>query len=79
LPEQLKNRKSKAGIDAYKYCGIITLAEEPLLIQQQFRDEWECGRSEPDFLRKIDSDNIEVRGAQVDWATEMSPFSFNTM
>ena len=63
MPEQLKNRKSKAGIDAHKYCGIITLAEEPLRIQQQFRDEWECAISEPDFLRKIDSDNSQLRGA----------------
>jgi hypothetical protein len=41
LIEQLKNHKSKAGIDAYKFCGVITLAEEPLLIQKELRNEWE--------------------------------------
>jgi hypothetical protein len=41
LLERLKHQKSRAGIDAYKYCGIITLVEEPLLIQKEMRDEWE--------------------------------------
>jgi len=41
LLERLKNRKSRIGIDAYKYCGAITLAEDPLLIQKELRDEWE--------------------------------------
>ncbi len=41
LMERLKNQKSRSGIDAYKYCGTITLAEEPLLIQKESRDEWE--------------------------------------
>lgn len=41
LLEKLKNQKSRAGIDAYKYCGVITLVEEPLLIQKELRDEWE--------------------------------------
>jgi len=39
--ERLKNKKGRIGIDAYKYCGVITLAEEPLLIQKELRDEWE--------------------------------------
>lgn len=41
LLERLKNQKSRIGIDAYKYSGVITLAEEPLLIQKELRDEWE--------------------------------------
>lgn len=41
LLERLKNQKSRTGIDAYKYCGVITLAEEPLLIQKELRNEWE--------------------------------------
>jgi hypothetical protein len=41
LLERLKNQKSRAGIDAYKYCGVITLAEEPLLIQKEMRNEWD--------------------------------------
>jgi len=40
LLERLKNQKSKSGIDAYKYCGVISLAEEPLLIQKEMRNEW---------------------------------------
>ena len=39
--ESLKKQKSNTGIDAYKYCGVITLAEEPLLIQKEMRNEWE--------------------------------------
>jgi hypothetical protein len=41
LLQQLKNQKSRIGIDAYGYCGVLTLAEEPLLIQKELRDEWE--------------------------------------
>jgi hypothetical protein len=41
LLERLKNHKSRIGIDAYKYCGAITLVEEPLLIQKELRNEWE--------------------------------------
>jgi len=40
LLERLKNQKSNSGIDAYKYCGVISLAEEPLLIQKEMRNEW---------------------------------------
>jgi len=39
--ERMKKQKSNMGIDAYKYCGVITLAEEPLLIQKEMRNEWE--------------------------------------
>jgi hypothetical protein len=39
--ERLKKQKSNVGIDAYKYCGVITLADEPLLIQKEMRDEWQ--------------------------------------
>lgn len=31
----------KKGIDAYKFCGVITLTESPLEIQKQLRSEWE--------------------------------------
>jgi hypothetical protein len=41
LLERLKNQTSRIGIDAYRYCGVLTLAEEPLLIQKELRDEWE--------------------------------------
>ena len=34
----LKNIK---GFDFYKFCRIIRLKEDPLLIQQRMIDEWE--------------------------------------
>lgn len=38
----LLNRiKSRKGIAAYKYCGIIKLKNDPIVIQKQMRDEWE--------------------------------------
>jgi hypothetical protein len=29
------------GVDTKKYCGVITLKEDPLVIQQKMRDEWQ--------------------------------------
>ncbi len=29
------------GVDTRKYCGIIKLTQDPLIIQKQLRDEWE--------------------------------------
>ena len=29
------------GIDAYKYCGVLTLAESPEEIQKKVRGEWD--------------------------------------
>jgi hypothetical protein len=29
------------GVDTKKYCGVIKLKEEPMLIQKKMRDEWE--------------------------------------
>jgi len=39
--EKLKRNKSSNGIDAYKYCGIIKLKEDPLVYQRRMRDEWD--------------------------------------
>jgi hypothetical protein len=36
-----KSRKNKKGFDAFKYCGVIELTEDPLTIQKRLRDEWE--------------------------------------
>ena len=41
LLEKLSKHRSSNGIDAYKYCGTITLVEEPLVIQKNIRNEWE--------------------------------------
>jgi len=38
----LKKRSVKTkGPDLKKYCGSITLQEDPLEIQKTWRDEWE--------------------------------------
>ena len=38
----LKKRKIKAkGPDLKKYCGSITLKEDPLEMQKSLRNEWE--------------------------------------
>ena len=28
------------GVNTKKYCGVIKLKEDPLVIQKQMRDEW---------------------------------------
>lgn len=38
---QILNKiRSRNGIDAYKYCGVIRLKNDALLIQKQMRGEW---------------------------------------
>ena len=32
--------KSKKHFDAFKYCGVIKLKEDPLAIQKRMRNEW---------------------------------------
>ncbi|WP_168196216.1 hypothetical protein [Echinicola soli] len=29
------------GVNTHKYCGVIRLKEDPLVIQNRMRDEWE--------------------------------------
>jgi hypothetical protein len=29
------------GVNTKKYCGVIKLKEDPLVIQKQMRDEWQ--------------------------------------
>jgi hypothetical protein len=29
------------GVDTRKYCGVIKLKKDPLVIQKELRDEWE--------------------------------------
>jgi hypothetical protein len=35
-----KKKLEKKGVDTLKYCGVITLDEDPLVIQKRLRDEW---------------------------------------
>ncbi len=32
---------SSKGVDTKKYCGVIKLTKDPLIIQKELRDEWE--------------------------------------
>ena len=34
-------KASKKHFDAFKYCGVIKLKEDPLAIQKRLRNEWE--------------------------------------
>ena len=40
LLERLDQQADSKGIDAYKYCGVISIEEDPLDIQSKLRDEW---------------------------------------
>ena len=40
LEKALANFKNAKKSDAYKFCGVITLKEDPLNIQRSLRDEW---------------------------------------
>jgi hypothetical protein len=40
LIKLLSSKKTK-GVDAYKYCGVITLNESPNDIQKRLRSEWD--------------------------------------
>ena len=39
--QQISNKESQKHFDAFKYCGVIKLKEDPLAIQKRMRDEWE--------------------------------------
>ena len=32
---------TQKGVDTHKYCGVIKLTKDPLIIQKELRDEWE--------------------------------------
>lgn len=41
LQKILENIKPRKKFDAKKFSGILKLDEDPLIIQQKLRDEWE--------------------------------------
>jgi hypothetical protein len=41
LLAKLQKGSSEKGVDTRRYCGIIKLKEDTLLIQKKLRDEWE--------------------------------------
>jgi len=40
LKALLADRQTKKGFDAKKFCGVLKVDEDPLVIQQRLRDEW---------------------------------------
>ena len=38
--EKLAKESKPKGINAYKYCGKITLKEDALILQKELRNEW---------------------------------------
>jgi hypothetical protein len=40
LKDRIKKMIRIKGLDAHKYCGIITLDKDALLIQKELRNEW---------------------------------------
>ena len=41
INKKLNQLSSRKKLDAKKYCGVIKLKEDPLVIQKKLRDEWE--------------------------------------
>ena len=39
--ETLSRLKGAKRLDAFKYCGILKLKEDPMEIQKRLRNEWE--------------------------------------
>jgi len=39
--KKLEERRSKKGIDAFKYCGVVKFKEDGLILQKRWRDEWQ--------------------------------------
>ena len=40
MMDRLNQQIDYKGVDAYKYCGVIDIVEDPLEIQSKLRDEW---------------------------------------
>jgi hypothetical protein len=41
INQKLSQMPSRKKLDAKKYCGVIRLKEDPLIIQKKLRDEWD--------------------------------------
>lgn len=39
--KKLAKKSPKKGFDAQKFCGILKINEDALVIQKRLRDEWE--------------------------------------
>ena len=40
LMDQIKKQKPCRLSDIRKYCGVLNLKKDPLLLQKKWRDEW---------------------------------------
>jgi hypothetical protein len=40
LLEKRQKTKRPKKIDVKKYCGILNLKEDPVMLQKKWRDEW---------------------------------------
>jgi len=40
LKQTLADRQIKKGFDAKKFCGVLKVDEDALVIQKRLRDEW---------------------------------------
>lgn len=38
--DRLFAEKHRKGVNARKFCGVLKLQEDPLVIQEKLRDEW---------------------------------------
>lgn len=41
IMESFSKTSNSKGVNVYKYVGKISLKEDALIIQKQFRDEWQ--------------------------------------
>jgi hypothetical protein len=41
INKKINRMPSRKKLDAKKYCGVIKLKKDPLVIQKRLRDEWE--------------------------------------
>ena len=41
IEQILAKLQGRKRLDAYKYCGVLKLNEDPLDMQKRVRDEWE--------------------------------------
>ncbi|MCX8492054.1 MAG: hypothetical protein ORN54_13415 [Cyclobacteriaceae bacterium] len=41
IPKKFSKVISQTGVDTRKYCGIIKLSKDPLVVQKELRNEWD--------------------------------------
>lgn len=41
INKKLNKRRSKKGLNAKKFCGVVKFEEDGLIFQKRLRNEWE--------------------------------------